>query len=113
MNFLALLGALVLSYYRPHARLDWLHQLFAPYAQWLERSCNDGKNRHGIIAWILGALLPALVVAVIYYFLLAIHVMLGIVFGIAVLYVILRFSRFGMRAEQIVRALREQNLAEA
>lgn len=113
MNFLALIGALVLSYYRPHARLDWLQQLFAPYARWLERSCNDGKNRHGIIAWVLGAFVPALVIAIIYYFLHKIHGLLGVLFGVLVLYITLRFSRFGLRAEQILRALREQNIEEA
>ena len=113
MNFLALLGALVLSYYRPHARLNWLHRLVMPCARWLEHSCNDGKNRHAIFAWVLGAFLPALVVAIIYYVLQAIHGFLGILFGMVVLYVVLRFSHFGLRAEQIVHALREQNLVEA
>ena len=66
MNLLALLGALVLSYYRPHQRSDWLRQLYAPYAQLLQRKCDDGKKVHGIIAWMLGALLPALVIGIAY-----------------------------------------------
>ena len=110
MNFLALLGAIALNYYRPHSRPDWLHQVFAPYARLLERSCNDGKNRHGIIAWVFGALIPALIVGIIYYFLLQIHVLLGILFGLIVLYFTLRFGQFGQRAEKVLAALREGNL---
>jgi len=110
MNFIALVGALALSYYRPHARMDLLQQLFSPYAQWLERNCNDGKNRHGVIAWVLGAFLPSLIIGIVYYLLLEIHVLLGIVFGLAVLYFTLRFSQFGGHAEQIVAALRDKNI---
>lgn len=110
MNFIALVGALALSYYRPHARMDLLHQLFSPYAQWLERNCNDGKNRHGVIAWVLGAFLPSLIIGIVYYLLLEIHALLGIVFGLAVLYFTLRFSQFGGHAEQIVAALRDKNI---
>ena len=113
MNFLALLGALALSYYRPHAQPDWLKQAFSPYARWLERNCNDGKNRHGIIAWLLGVLLPTLVVGITYYILLEIHAILGILFGIAVLYLTLRFSLFGQSAEKIVAALRDRNMDQA
>ena len=65
MNLLALLGALVLSYYRPHQRSDWLRQLYAPYAQLLQRKCDDGKKVHGVIAWMLGALLPALAIGIV------------------------------------------------
>lgn len=110
MNFIALVGALALSYYRPHARMDLLQQLFSPYAQWLERNCNDGKNRHGVIAWVLGAFLPSLIIGIVYYLLLEIHALLGIVFGLAVLYFTLRFSQFGGHAEQIVAALRDKNI---
>src|SRR2546428_13391204 len=113
MNFLSFLGALVLSYYRPHAQADWLKQAFSPYARWLERNCNDGKNRHGVIAWVLGVLLPTLVIGITYYILLEIHAILGILFGIAVLYFTLRFSLFGQSAEKIVAALRDRNMDQA
>lgn len=110
MSFLALIGALALSYYRPHKSMDLLQRVFSPYAKLLERSCNDGKNRHGVIAWLLGALLPSLVIGAGYYLLLQIHVVLGLLFGLGVLYITLRFSQFGGHAEQIVAALRDQNI---
>src|SRR5690606_19627123 len=110
MNFIALLAALVLTYYRPHRQLDLLQQIFYPYAHWLERNFNDGKKLHGVIAWIIGALIPAILIGVVYYLLLAINLLLGLLFGIAILYLVIRFSQFERRAEQIVAALRDQNI---
>jgi adenosylcobinamide-phosphate synthase len=110
MNFFALLGALILTHYRPHTKADWLQQLFAPYAHLLERNFNGGKNKHGIIAWMLGALLPAIGIGVVYYFLLKIYALLGILFSICVLYFTLRSSQFGQHAEQIASALRNDDV---
>lgn len=110
MSLLALLAALLLSYYLPHRHLDLLQHIFQPYAHWLERSLNDGKKLHGLIAWMAGALLPAIVIAVIYAVLLYIHFLLGLLFSAAVLYFTLRCSQFERRAEQIVAALRDQNI---
>ncbi len=110
MNFLALIGALALTYYRPLATLDWMQKFYQPYASWLERNFNGGKNRHGVVAWFLGVLLPSLLVAFVYFLLLEFQVVLGILFGVVVLYVTLRFSQFGERAEKIVAALRDHNI---
>jgi adenosylcobinamide-phosphate synthase len=110
MSLLALLAALLLSYYFPHRHLDLLQYVFKPVAQWLERNLNDGKHLHGGIAWFTGALLPAIIVAIIYYILLRIHFLLGLVFSAATLYFILRCSQFERRAEQIVASLRDQNI---
>lgn len=113
MNLLALIGALLLTYYRPHQSLDLLQRSMAPVAQWLERNFNGGKNRHGFLAWFLGAFVPSLIIGAIYYFLLYVQFLLGLIFGIAVLYFILRCSQFERRAEQIVAALRDFNIDHA
>lgn len=113
MNFFALLAALALHHYRPHSRPDWLRHVALPYIHWLERNCNDGKSRHGVIAWLLGALIPAIGVGVIHYLLAEIHAVLGLFFAMFILYFTLRFSLFGHRAEQIIAALRNRNLDEA
>lgn len=110
MSLLALLATLLLSYYLPHRQLDLLQHLMHPYAHWLERSFNDGKKLHGMIAWIAGALLPAVIIGVIYFVLLTVHFLLGLLFSVAVLYVTLRCSQFERRAEQIVASLRDQNI---
>ena len=113
MNFLALLGALMLSYYRPLGQSDWLMKVFAPCARVVEHSFNGGKNRHGVIAWLLVALLPSLLVAIAYFFLLKINSLLGVLLGVVVLYFTLRFSQFGQRSEQIATALRDDRIEEA
>ena len=110
MSLLALLAALALAYYRPLPRLDWLHRLFAPYAGWLERNFNDGQARHGMIAALLGVLLPVIVVGALYLFLSHLNVVFGVLFSAAVLYIALRFGRFGEPSERIANALKEGNL---
>lgn len=110
MNLLALLAALALTYYRPHHQLDLLQNIYHPYAHWLERNFNDGKKLHGAIAWVLGALIPTILVGTLYYILLKVNFLLGLLFGIGVLYLVIRFSQFERRAEQIVAALRDQNI---
>jgi adenosylcobinamide-phosphate synthase len=113
MSFLALLSALTLSYYRPHLKPDLLQYLFTPYARWLEHNFNGSKRQHGIIAWILGAFLPAVLAGIIYYVLWRMNEIFGLLFSIAVLYLMLRFNRFGRPAEKIVTALRNENLSAA
>lgn len=113
MNFLALVGALALSYYRPHTKLDWLQQVFSPYAKTLERNFNGGKNRHGVLAWLLAVFLPVFLLGVGYWVLHEVSPFLGVLCGIVILYATLRFSQFGKRAELIVASLRNANLDEA
>jgi adenosylcobinamide-phosphate synthase len=110
MNFLALIAALTLTYYRPHRQLDLLQGIYHPYAHWLERNFNDGKKLHGAIAWILGALIPTVLIGALYYILLKVNFLLAFLFGVGVLYLVIRFSQFERRAEQIVAALRDQNI---
>jgi adenosylcobinamide-phosphate synthase len=113
MNFIALIGALALTYYRPHQRPDWLKSVFLPYAHLLERNFNGGKRRHGLIAWLVGVFLPVLIVGFAYFVLLEINALLGILFGVVSLYLILRFSHFSQRAEKISNALRDRNIDQA
>jgi adenosylcobinamide-phosphate synthase len=113
MNILALVGALLLTYYRPLASRDWLDAFFSPYARLIERNFNGGKQVHGILAWILAVLVPSILVAIAYFVLLFSNPLLALLFGIVVLYLTLRFSRFGQRAEQIATALRDFNIDQA
>lgn len=110
MSLFALLAALALAYYRPLPREDWLRRLFAPYANWLERNFNDGQARHGVIACLLAVLVPVLIVAAAYIALSEINPLFGLVCAVGVLYITLRFGRFGAPAESIANALRNNNL---
>lgn len=113
MNFIALIAALALTYYRPHKKIDWLYFAYVPVAQMLARNFDGGKNRHGVVAWMLGALLPAVLLGVAYFALLALNPVLGVLFGVVVLYLTLRFSYFSQRAERIAAALAGGNTEEA
>ncbi|MEZ0231404.1 MAG: CobD/CbiB family protein [Methylophilaceae bacterium] len=113
MNFIALIGALALTYYRPHTRPDWLKYAFLPYAQLIERNFNGGKKLHGVIAWVLGVFLPVVLVGFVYFILLEINSLLGILFGVVSLYLTLRFSYFSQHAEKIAAALSDRNIDQA
>lgn len=113
MSFFSLLAALALGYYRPLAQLDWLHILLSPYANLLERNFNDGRKRHGVIAWVLAVLLPVAVIAIAYVALYRINVLLGAAFSIGILYLVLRIGHFGHMPEKIAARLRDHNLEEA
>ncbi|MCB5185927.1 CobD/CbiB family protein [Methylobacillus gramineus] len=113
MNFIALIGALALTYYRPHHKLDWLQEIVSPFANLLERNFNGGNRLQGLTAWILTVFVPSLLIGILYYILLEINVILGILFGVVILYFTLRLSQFGPRAEQIIAALRDRNIDEA
>jgi len=110
MSFFSLLAALLLGYHRPQVQTDLLQRLYAPYAGLLERSLNDGQPRHGIIAWLLGVLLPVLAVGAGYIMLLRANLLLGMAFSVVVLYLSLRFDRFGSQAEAIAAALKDRNV---
>ena len=113
MSLFSLLVALTLAYYRPLPREDWLRRLFLPYAAALERNFNDGQAQPGVIASLLAVVLPVILVAGGYTALTRINSLFGLLCGIGVLYVTLRFARFGSVAESIAQSLRANNLEGA
>ena len=114
MKVLALISALLLTYYRPLIEQNWLQSIFAPYANFLDRTFNGGTRQHGIIAWCMGVLLPAVFLGVSYILaLLFVGYFAGFLISLLVLYFVLRFSYFGQHAEKIGANLKEQNIAPA
>lgn len=113
MSFLALLAALVLGHYRPLSQPDWLQKGFCPFAATLDQRFNDGRQQHGVIAWLLAVLLPVIVVTVIYLALLAASSLLAALFSLGLLYVTLHFGRLDDMPEQIAARLRDHNLQAA
>ncbi|MDR2219397.1 MAG: CobD/CbiB family protein [Methylobacillus sp.] len=113
MSFFLLIFALVLGYHRPESQPDWLHNLVRPYAAWLEHNFNDGRKRHGTLAWVIGVLIPVLVAGVVSYALFSANEVLGAIFSLLMLYLALRVGRFGRMPEQIAKKLRAGQLDEA
>jgi adenosylcobinamide-phosphate synthase len=113
MSFLVLLGALLLAHYRPLPPFMEIGRWHLPLAQAVERNFNDGRALHGVIAWGLVVLLPAVVVAVAC---LALHHWaraLAYLAHLLVLYLALDMRGFSAPAEVIASALRDGNIQEA
>lgn len=113
MTFLALLLALILLHYQPLGKINWLGQLFSSYTRWLDHQFNGGNKQHGIVAWLLGVLLPTLAVSVCYYAVEKFNALSGLILSIAILYLSLDFGQFGRNAESIAVALRDNNFDHA
>jgi len=113
MIFLALIAVLLLEYFRPLDVRNPSALLFTRYANHLERHFNAGERAHGRVAWLLGALLPAIVVGIFYGVLYRFSPLLALPFGVAVLYAVLSLKQIGVQAEHIAAALRSADLGEA
>lgn len=108
------MSALLLTYYRPLIEQNWLQSIFAPYANFLDRTFNGGTRQHGIIAWCMGVLLPVVFLGASYILaLLFVGYFAGFLISLVVLYFVLRFSYFGQHAEKIGANLKDQNIAPA
>jgi adenosylcobinamide-phosphate synthase len=114
LKVLALISALLLTYYRPLIEQNWLQSIFAPYAKFLDRTFNGGTRQHGIIAWCMGVLLPVAFLGASYILaLIFVGYFAGFLISLVVLYFVLRFSYFGQHAEKIGANLKDQNIAPA
>lgn len=113
MSFLVLIAALVLAHYRPLPSAFDMRRWHGPYARLLDRNLNDGHARHGVIAWVLCAFLPALLLGVAYWMLKHIALPLAAPVGMLVLYLLLDFRGFGVTAEAIAADLKNNNLPGA
>lgn len=113
MSFFVLLGALLLAHYRPLPPAVMVNRWHGVYARALERNLNDGFARHGLIAWGLAALLPALVIAAGYIALWHFALPLAAPLSMVLLYLMLDHRGFSVPAEAISTALRDNNIQDA
>lgn len=113
MSFSALLVALLLEYFRPLPPRFRVYSWFDAYAHFLERQFNAGEHHHGVLAWMIGAMIPAAMVAAAGYVLAELSPLLGWAWGAAVLYLSMGFRHSSTRAGNLAMLLRRQDLAEA
>ncbi len=107
MSFLALIFALTLSYYLPHGNADKLKSFFLMTANRLVIKTSALQNKQNdISAWLISALLPSIVIAVIFYFCNYFLPVLGLLVNVVVLYFTLTFNGLLDKPAQIVTALR-------
>lgn len=112
MSLFTLLAALGLEHWwpqRPDGPRQWA-------GEWLARlldNLNAGGEQHGVLAWTLGVLLPALAVALAGWALAGVWTPLAWVYAAAVLYFCLGFRSASYLAAGVFKALRADELETA
>lgn len=107
MTFLSLLAALLLEQVRPLRPGNAIHALYARYAAALEAKFYGGRGEHGIVAWALAVLLPAVLALAVALVLYRVSPLLAVAWNVAVLYFTMGFRQFSHYFDDILRALQD------
>jgi cobalamin biosynthesis protein CobD/CbiB len=94
MGLIAIVSALLIEQWRPHAERKGVYAALAAWASWLEQTFNGGERRHGLVAWMVGVVPAAALALVLHYLLYAAHPLLALAFNIGALYLTLGFRQF-------------------
>jgi cobalamin biosynthesis protein CobD/CbiB len=113
MGVIAIIAALLLEQWRPLDARGTLRAGLAHWADRLERSFNAGEARHGVIAWCVAALLPALAALALHAALDWLNDGLALLLNIAALYLTLGFRQFSHPFTAIQAAMREGDIDRA
>ena len=113
MKFLALLAALLLEQVRPLREDSRAYQWLGQYVAAIERYFDAGEYRHGVFAWIVLVVSVMAVTALIFHVLHAMSALLGLLWGVAVLYLTMGFRRFSHHYTEIEQALRAADVSRA
>jgi adenosylcobinamide-phosphate synthase len=112
MSLFAVLAALGLEHWRPQ-RPGQPRRAAGEWLAWLLENFNAGGEQHGALAWTLGVLLPALIVAGLGALLSGMWWPLAWAFDVVVLYFCLGFKNASYRAAGVLRALRAADIGQA
>jgi adenosylcobinamide-phosphate synthase len=105
MNFVAIMAALGLEQWQAFQWRGALQRAFVRYAHALERRFNAGTAEQGAIAAML-ALVPTVAIgAAVYWALESVHPLLGLLWDVAILYLLLGFRHFSHAFTAIADAL--------
>jgi len=113
MTFLSLLVALLIEQLRPLRRDNRIYLAVSEFVDAIERRFNASQYRHGVAAWMLVVLPAFVLVLAVQVLLYRTSPLLVWVWNIAVLYLTMGFRQFSHYFTEIMRALREDNVAEA
>lgn len=113
MKFLALLAVLLFEQVRPLHEDNRANRWLGQYAAATDRYFNAGEYRHGLVAWIVFVGSIVAVAALVFYALHAMSALLGLVWGVAVLYFTMGFRRFSHHYTEIQQALRADDVSAA
>lgn len=107
MGVIAIIGALLLEQWRPLSDRKAVFAALAAWADLLERNFNAGERRHGAIAWVIAAVLPAAGVAIVYALVRWMNPLVALLVNIAALYLTLGFRQFSHWFTGIQGAIRD------
>ena len=113
MSVIAIIAALIIEQWRPLGERKSLQGTLAAWATWLEQSFNGGERKHGITAWLVAVLPPAVLALAIHLLLYTVHPVLALVFNIAVLYFTLGFRQFSHYFTDIQLAIKSGDIDRA
>lgn len=113
MIFWGTLLALAWDRIAPLFRPCQLERLFDRYADWVHEHFNAGSRAHGLLAWSVAALAPALVVGLVGVWLTDIARLLGLAWSATVLYRCLGFGQVAALARGLTDALVADDLVRA
>ncbi len=114
MSFLSLLFAFLIEQVRPFVYNSWVQGQVASAAQWIRLHLDAGLEKQAWAAWSAVALIPTLIVAAIYWFLIEWGSwFFGLVWSVGVLYVCLGFRQFSHHFTEIRDALESAKEEEA
>ena len=106
MNLIAILIALGLEQWRAFRWRNGVQQVFGRYAHFLERRLNAGTEQQGAVAALFALGPPVAIAAAVYWALDAAHPMLGLLWNVAILYLLVGFRHFSHAFTAIGEALR-------
>src|SRR5438132_14397796 len=106
MNFLAIVIALALEQWRSVAWRGDIQRTFGSYARRLERRFNAGTAQQGAATALLALAPPVLLAAGVYWGLNELHPLLGLLWNVAILYVLVGFRHFSHAFTAIGEALK-------
>ncbi|RZL33464.1 MAG: CobD/CbiB family protein [Rubrivivax sp.] len=94
MNFFAVLLALLCEQLKPLRHGNRVHQWVIGWVRWTGRNFDAGGEHHAAVVWSITVLVPGLVLALAYWGLRHVSLLLALMLNVLVLYVTLGFRQF-------------------
>ena len=113
MAFLSVLLALLIEQLKPLGRRSAVYRLRQTLADFASRNFDAGQRHHGVAAWFIAVLLPALVTLAVYLAALHFSLLLALAWNVVVLYFTLGFRQFSHYFTDIQDALNHNDTATA
>lgn len=113
MAFFSVLLSLLLEQVKPLGRLSLVYTLRSWLCDFASRNFDAGERRHGLAAWFIAVVLPALLTLAVYWGAMRVNVLLAFAWNVAVLYFTLGFRQFSHYFTDISDALNRADIPGA